>query len=128
MGKTIGERIQYLRVAREFSQPKLAEEADIPLRTLQEIEYGKSKQPGINTIAKIARAMRIPIESLLETTVDLPLPDFAAAAKTMEQLAGLDQDFQRLVLSLIYGHVDLLRGRPALEPLIPSVSKLLKAR
>lgn len=127
-GKTIGERLGFARNARDMSQPALAEKAEVSLRTLQDIEYGKSKEPGLLNVSKIARALNITTDALIEGQMGTPLPDYSSVAKTLEAMSQLDPDFQRIVLSLIHGDVEYMKQRPDLAALIPKIESILKFR
>lgn len=64
-----GLRIQRLRESKELSQEKLAELARVSLRGIQNIEYGKTKSPGIETLASIARALGVLIEDIVDEEI-----------------------------------------------------------
>ena len=60
----LGDRIQLLRRRLKKNQAELAADAEISERGLQAIEIGKSKDPGISTVAKIANALGVSIDDL----------------------------------------------------------------
>lgn len=62
----IAENIKKIRKKKEISQDKLSKLADVTLTTLTKIEAGMNKNPTIKTLQKIARALEVPIEKLLE--------------------------------------------------------------
>jgi len=62
----IGKNIKGLRKKRKLSQEKLARLTDISLNTLTKIESGFTKRPSIQTIKKIAKALKISIDELVE--------------------------------------------------------------
>ncbi len=62
----IGDNIKKFRKKRSLSQDKLARAADIPYTTLIKIESNIVKKPSVQNIAKIARALNISIEKLIE--------------------------------------------------------------
>lgn len=62
----IGKNIRALRQKRKLSQEKLARLADISLNTLTKIESGFTKRPSIQTIHKIARALGVSLDELVE--------------------------------------------------------------
>ena len=62
----IGKNIRTLRQKRKLSQEKLARLTDISLNTLTKIESGFTKRPSIQTIHKIAKALRVTIDELVE--------------------------------------------------------------
>ena len=62
--QTFGRNVARLRVGAALTQEKLAEKADISHRYLQDIEAGK-KQPRINVVVKIHKALGVSWEELL---------------------------------------------------------------
>jgi uncharacterized Tic20 family protein len=59
------ENIKYHRSNRGFSQEKLAEAADVSLRTIQRLESGDTEPRG-DTVIRIAKALDIPPGDLLQ--------------------------------------------------------------
>lgn len=87
MADGIGERIAQLRGPR--SQTKIARMAGINVSTYNRIERGKNRNPSQNTLEKIARALRVPVTSLLEPPPQ-PLPeDLRLVLVSLRE--GLDQ-------------------------------------
>lgn len=62
----IGKNIKKIRQQKKLSQEKLARLTDISLNTLTKIESGFTKKPSIQTIYKIAKALGVSMESLVE--------------------------------------------------------------
>lgn len=62
----IGLTVERLRKARELSQEKLARLADVSNNTLINIESGRNKNPTIETLRKIADALSVKIDQLIE--------------------------------------------------------------
>ncbi len=62
----IGKNIRALRQKRKLSQEKLARLTDISLNTLTKIESGFTKRPSIQTIHKIAKALDVSLDKLVE--------------------------------------------------------------
>lgn len=62
----IGKNIRELRQKRKLSQEKLARLTDISLNTLTKIESGFTKRPSIQTIHKIAKALGVSLDDLVE--------------------------------------------------------------
>lgn len=58
-------RILKLCGERGWTIRQLADAADIPLTTIESILYGYSKNPGILTCMKIARALGVSVEELV---------------------------------------------------------------
>ena len=63
----IGKNIKKIRQRNKLSQEKLARLTDISLNTLTKIESGFTKKPSIQTIHKIAKALGVSIDGLVET-------------------------------------------------------------
>ncbi|MFA5199357.1 MAG: helix-turn-helix transcriptional regulator [Candidatus Omnitrophota bacterium] len=61
----IGENIRYRRIKAGLSQEKLARLANISLNTLTKIESGFAKRPTIQTVAKLAKALKVSLDDLV---------------------------------------------------------------
>jgi len=64
-GKIISENIKKLRAKLGLTQDDLAKKADIKYTTLMKVESGTVNKPSVQTMAKIAKALGISIEELL---------------------------------------------------------------
>lgn len=64
-GEMLGDKIVKLRKSRDLSQEKFSELADVPRRTLQNIESGETASPGIDTVMQIALALEMPLGELV---------------------------------------------------------------
>jgi transcriptional regulator with XRE-family HTH domain len=62
---SITKRILKYRKLRGWSQERLAREAEIPFTTLTKIENGATKNPSIETLIKIVKALEIKVDDLL---------------------------------------------------------------
>ncbi len=62
----LAQNIRRLRLKKGLSQEKLARLADITNATLIKIESGVAKEPTITTVAKIAKALGVSINELVE--------------------------------------------------------------
>ena len=62
---TIGENIKKIRTKEGLSQDGLAKKADLKYSTLAKIEGDFVKKPGVQMIAKIAKALGVSIEDLI---------------------------------------------------------------
>ena len=58
--------IRKLREKQELSQEKLARLADVSNNTIVNIEAGKQKNPTIDTLTKIAKALGVEINDLIK--------------------------------------------------------------
>jgi transcriptional regulator with XRE-family HTH domain len=63
---TIGENIKKLRATQGLSQDDLARKAELKYSTLAKIEGDFVKKPGVQLMAKIAKALGVAIEDLLK--------------------------------------------------------------
>lgn len=63
---TIGENIKRLRTKRGLSQDDLARKAELKYSTLAKIEGDFVKKPGVQMVAKIAKALDVAVEDLLK--------------------------------------------------------------
>lgn len=57
--------MQKLRLQRELSQEALAERAELHWTYISGIERGR-RSPGLNVLARIARALQVPLGKLLD--------------------------------------------------------------
>lgn len=62
----IRKNIKKIRQQKGLSQEKLARRADISLNTLTKIESGFTKYPSIQTIHKIAEALEVSLDRIVE--------------------------------------------------------------
>jgi len=67
MEETIGSRIKKLRAEKEMTQDDLARKAEIPYATLMKIENDTVKNPTINTLKKIALALDVKVDDLIQS-------------------------------------------------------------
>jgi len=65
-GKTISENIKKVRAKLGLTQDDLAKKADIKYTTLTKVESGAVNKPSVQTMDKIARALGVSIEDLIE--------------------------------------------------------------
>ena len=63
---TIGENIKKQRTKQGLSQDDLAREAGLKYSTLAKIEGDFVKKPGVQMVAKIAKALGVSVEDLLK--------------------------------------------------------------
>ena len=63
----IGERVLNIRLMRMWTQARLAKEAGVSPTTVSAIETGKIGRPHFGTLGKLARALNVAPEELLDT-------------------------------------------------------------
>ena len=62
----ISKNIKNLRVKRGISQDRLSKLADLSLNTVVKVESGRSPNPTIGTLLKIARSLDVGINDLVK--------------------------------------------------------------
>ena len=65
-GKIISENIRKSRAKLGLTQDDLAKKADIKYTTLMKVESSAVNKPSVQTMAKIAKALGVSIEDLIE--------------------------------------------------------------
>ena len=65
-GKIISENIRKLRAKLGLTQDDLAKKADIKYTTLMKVESSAVNKPSVQTMDKIAKALGVSIEDLIE--------------------------------------------------------------
>lgn len=81
----IGDNIQKYRKLKGLTQKELAEKAGLATGTIQQYEL-KKRNPKFETLCKIANAMEIPVNSLIESVSIGPMTDDdVAAIKYMQE-------------------------------------------
>ena len=64
--RTIGQKIKEQRNSMNMTQEELSRKANIPYTTLVKIETGRVLNPTVKTLDKIAKALKLSIDKLLE--------------------------------------------------------------
>ncbi|MHA1676772.1 MAG: helix-turn-helix domain-containing protein [Candidatus Njordarchaeales archaeon] len=62
----LAQNIKRLRIKKKLSQEKLARLADISYNTIVKIENEGSKNPTIQTLAKISKALGVSVDDLIK--------------------------------------------------------------
>ena len=62
----IAENIKRYRSEKGWSQEQVAREAGIPFTTFTKIENGTTKNPSIETLVKIAKALNVSLDDLVK--------------------------------------------------------------
>ncbi|MCK4520760.1 helix-turn-helix transcriptional regulator [Candidatus Parcubacteria bacterium] len=63
---TIAKNIKHYRKKLEISQDKLSKFADVAYNTIVKIESGENPNPTIETLTKIAKALKVDIGDLIK--------------------------------------------------------------
>ena len=61
----VADEVKRRRIKKKLSQEKLARLADISYNTIVKIETGSTLSPGIKTISKIAKALGVTVDELI---------------------------------------------------------------
>jgi len=62
---SIAKNIKRMRKTKKLSQERLARLANVANNTIIKIEAGKNKNPTLNTLKKIAKALEINVDDLI---------------------------------------------------------------
>lgn len=62
----ISENLNHIRLENGLSRQKLANMTDLNIRTIEFIEWGKIKNPSIDTVEKLAKALDVTINDLIK--------------------------------------------------------------
>ncbi len=62
----IASNFKKLRAQKDYSQERVARLADLSLNTVIRIESGVNKNPTIETLTKLARALEVSVDNLLK--------------------------------------------------------------
>jgi transcriptional regulator with XRE-family HTH domain len=65
----VGQNIRLIRKSRKMNRRKLAKKAGVNYRTLENIEVGRSRNPGIYVIQRVAKTLNVPVDILLQENV-----------------------------------------------------------
>jgi len=87
--KNLGTRIRQARDERGWSQNELASRANIKQPTLQRIEAGLRLDPSIRTIAAIAGALDLSVDTLLAHRVGTPAAKESVSRVTLDAIEEL---------------------------------------
>jgi transcriptional regulator with XRE-family HTH domain len=106
----IGERVQNIRRLRMWTQARLAREAGVSPTTISGIETGKIVRPHFGTLEKLARALRVAPEELLDSRESIeqqgPVPlslGWARETGASEFEHGLERASLKSLDSLTHG-------------------------
>ena len=114
IAKQLGQRIRELRTERHMSQEELSFKAGISPAHLGQIERAL-KNPTIDTVAKIAAALDIPVTTLF-TMDSVSAPDQnATIGKINAQLLSMSEEEQKDILRIIRIFRGYQRKNPTLS-------------
>lgn len=90
IGLLLGKRIRELREARDLSQAELAEKCLKSIETISNFERGKTI-PSVMTLDKLAKVLKVDIQSLFEFPTVTGKSPIADVEKKMKLLSSSDQ-------------------------------------
>jgi len=64
--QNLAKNVKRLREAKGLSQEKLARLADVANNTLIKIETGENKNPTLETLKKVAKALEVGVDNLIK--------------------------------------------------------------
>lgn len=62
----LGALVKSLREAAEMNQPELAKTAKVTTAYISQLESGKKKNPSLDVLKRLAKALGVPVTELLE--------------------------------------------------------------
>ena len=89
---SIGDRIRIARKAAGLSQEEVARRAGLSLKGMGEIERGDIEDPHISSLAKIARALGVPVETLIKEEEEAAVAGKAGAS---QEAGSAEAEWQR---------------------------------
>lgn len=117
--KKFGENIASHRVKAGMTQAKLAEKANLSLRAVQDMEYGKSFA-GSTTLDRLSRALGVSVAELFISEDDT-LRSLSEATSFLSKLSASPPLLREVVLALADNNAETTSDLP------PAISKLVKA-
>lgn len=97
MKKSLGKQIKRLRLRKGLSITKLAKKAEISKGYLSSIESHKTN-PSAHMIQKLAKALEVPVEQLLNIQVELLDPEWVELVSEAKNI-GIDKEEIRAFLA-----------------------------
>ena len=113
--RRLGERVRAQRQRLGYSLEELAKISTVPKQTLGRIELG-THEVGWLTVAKIARGLGLPLDTLVTNVPALQDPDVLSRTERalLEQIRSLDPDGRHGLHSKLRTVVPLLASAPSL--------------
>ena len=128
----IGETIRKLRIERDLTQETLAGNAGISPTTLGNIETGRTRNPDRDTVDSLAKALEVPIETLIEAGPDMGRGIGAAMLpESVKPITTDDEELQRLREALGILLIKSVRGevsRDEVDRVAEVVANLARAK
>jgi len=117
----VGGRIRALRLEREMTLPSLADESGLSKGLLSKLENSDESNPSLDTLYKIAKALKVTLSDLLESgriqakriVLDTP-PDWLSDLQSLVRRDGREVDED--ILQALY----VLQARKGTSPTNPT--------
>lgn len=109
LAKNIGPKICELREKRGLTQEGLEEASGVPRRTIQNIEHGQTKDPGVGTVLKLLKALRF---TWADIEIEGERPNFNQAAAFLAKYASLSPELQEIVWAIVFEDENLYGSLP----------------
>ncbi len=100
ISRQVGQQIRQLRMQRQMSQEELSFKAGLSPAHLGQIERAV-KNPTIDTVAKIAGALDVPVAELFATVSASEPAQSPFTEKILAQLAAMEEEDQKDILRII---------------------------
>lgn len=113
--ESVGKKLKAIREKKGISHPDMETLSGVKGRTLQDVEYGATKQPGFETIAKMASALDVSLDELAgykNSEAITRAHDVGAAIEILSKFEAAPPDIRNLVLSILYKDESFLRLSP----------------
>ena len=62
----LGENLKRFRTEQRYTRPQLAKLVEVNPRTIELIENGKNENPGIKTVERLEKVLKVPIGKLIK--------------------------------------------------------------
>ena len=124
----LGKNIKRLREAKQWTQADLAEAADLSVKMIQKIEYGKTS-PSTETLDVLVKHLSTTHAELFggarqSTTQSRSGPDLLEAARVLGALAGVGPVRRAIVMYMLFQDEAYLQALPEIAPIRKLLSKV----
>lgn len=113
--ESVGQKLKAIREKKGLSHPDLESLSGVKSRTLQDVEYGVTKQPGFETVVKMATALDVSLDELIgHKTSESATRDqiVAPAIQILSRFAAAPPDIRNLVLAILHRDEAYLQFSP----------------
>jgi len=96
MSTIIGKTMAKARKRKGWSQPKLAEEANVSLDWVRQVEQGRIEWPGLGHLKQVAAVLDVSIDGLLKGELPTDIADGFAHVRSPEHALATSASFKML--------------------------------